>query len=235
MSNTLPTLNLIEKIGMDKKLETIWSEYYKNDQNPISAVFQKEILKNAVTYLSLNPSLTPHARKTAKRGFYPEIPYPLIDWTSLKAEYKFFQKFYDLGKEINPWTVIDLLYIRESTQGELKIKFDSKSIIDHEKEFLISQIRLSFEILQELNPKVVVVANALTDKLIHKYFHDLDLKQEFPSEINGWVYKINGIPFITNESRFLGSRIHGLNIHRRESLVKEIRRILTAYHATNNE
>ena len=229
MNNTSLTLSLIEEFGIDKKLETIWSEYYQEDQNPISAVFQKEVMKNVVTYLSLNPSLSPKSRKTAKRGYYPEIPYPLIDWSSSKADYKFFQKFYDLGKEINPWTVIDLLYIRESTQDELKIKFASKLIIDHDKEFLISQIKLSFEMLQELNPKVVVVANALTDRLIHKYFHDLDLKQEFPSELNGWVYKINGIPFITNESRFLGSRIHGLNIHRRESLVKEIKRVLTSF------
>lgn len=231
MNNTLPILSLIEKFGIDKRLETIWSEFYQEDQNPISAVFQKEVMKNVVTYLSLNPSLSPKARKTAKRGYYPEIPYPFIDWSSSKADYKFFQKFYDLGKEINPWTVIDLLYIRESTQDELKTKFDSKSIIDHDKEFLISQIKLSFEILQEMNPKVVVVANALTDRLIHKYFHDLDLKQELPSELNGWVYKINGLPIITNESRFLGSRIHGLNIHRRESLIKEIKRVLTACQA----
>jgi hypothetical protein len=35
------------------------------------------------------------------------------------------------------------------------------------------------------------------------------------------------IPFITNESRFLGGRFHVLNIEKRSKLTKEIKRVLT--------
>jgi len=226
MNNSIQTIKLIEDLHVDEKLEKIWSDYYSNDKNPLSGLFQKEILKNAVTYLCLNPSLLPKDRSDAPKGNCPATPFDLVDWTKQKAEYKFFQKFYDLGKEINPWTVIDLLYVRESNQEELKKKFDSKSISDHDKSFVVSQMKLTFDILKELNPKVVVVTNALTDLLIHKFSQELDLKRELPSIDNGWVYRINGIPFITNESRFLGSRYLAPNIEKHHNLIKEIKRVL---------
>lgn len=227
MSNSLPTINLKNDLSVDKKLEKIWSDYNSNsDQEQLSGLFQKDVLKNVVTYLSLNPSLQPKDRANAQKGNYPAVPYNLIDWNRPNAEYKFFQKFYDLGKEINPWTILDLLYIRESNQDELKKKFSSNSISDHNKTFVVSQMKLTFSILKELNPKVVVVTNALTVLLIKIFSQELQLKHEVPIGSNGNIYRINGIPFITNESKFLGSRIHSLNIPRRESLIKEIKRVL---------
>jgi hypothetical protein len=226
MSNTKKTINLIDQLYVDKKLEAIWSEYYTEDRNPISGVFQAEILKNAVTFLSLNPSLRPKDRQVATRGYYPEKPYPLIDWNAENSPNSFYKKFYNLGESINSWTAIELLYVRESSQKDLESKFASKSTIEKDKLFLINQMKLTFEILSELNPKIVVVSNALTDKLIHKYLLELNLKQELPTEKNGWIYRINGVPFITDQSRYLGSRFYVSNDEKRAKLVNEILRVL---------
>lgn len=226
MSSTHTTLNLKDQLHVDKKLEKIWSGYYNEDHEPISGLFPAELVKNAVTFLSLNPSLLPKDYQKANRGYYPAVPYPLIDCFAAKADYGFFQKFYDLGDKIKPWTIIDLLYIRESKQHELKAKFDSKFTSEKDKTFLINQMKLTFEIIIELNPKVVVVSNGFSDRLIHKFLKELNLKEELPIEENGWIYRINGIPFITNESRFLGSRIHSRNDERRKKLADEIIRVL---------
>lgn len=227
MSNTLPTLKLKEDFGIDTKLEKIWTDYHTDDPNPISALYQEEVLMNSVTYLSLNPSLHPRDFKDAKRGYSPTIPYPQIDWTLPKAEYKFYQKFYNLGIEVAPWTFLDLLYIRESIQEKLNAKFNPKNISEHDKTFLIDQIKLTLEIIEKIQPKVVVVSNALSVKLINAYMLELSLIQELPTQENGWIYRINGIPFITNESRYLGSRFLIRNKDKQDRLIGEIKRVLS--------
>jgi hypothetical protein len=222
-------LNLKDDLQVDLKLEKIWSERYSDNDMPLSPLYQEEMIKNEITFLSLNHSLLPKDRLNAKRGNYPTKPYELIDSTQDKAGYRFFQKFYDLGNKIHEnWTILDLLYERESIQEKLQIKYNPKDITASNKKFLQSQIRLTFEILDALNPIVVVVSNAWSDKLIHSNLKELNYKQEVPSKENGYVYKINNIPFITNESRFLGSPQHFIMSKkdgRLEKLVNEINRI----------
>lgn len=219
-------LDLKIDLKIDLELEQIWAEYYTDCKDPISPLYQRELRPNNITFLSLNPSLRPEAIKTAKKGYYPDFPYPLIDCENPKAEYAFFQKFYDIGLDFRPWTVLDLLYERESTQKELEIRYNKKNINSKDKVFLQSQIKLTFKILEILRPRLVVVTNGGTDRLIHANLNDLDLIQELPHESNGYVYRINGIPFITNESRFLGSRYIEHNTERRLRLKKEMERVI---------
>jgi len=226
MSLAHATLNLKDHFHVDKKLEKIWSEYFTEDQNPISALYQTEILKNSITFLSLNPSLNLKKLDEKDKGYYPRRPYPLIDWAALKPANPFYKKFYNLGDEIKPWTAIELLYIRETDQKKLVTKFDSEFTTEKDKAFVINQMKLTFDIINELNPKVVVVSNLFSVRLIHKFLHELKLKQVLPNEENGWIYRINGIPFITNESRFLGSRFHSSNVERHKKLVEEIMRVI---------
>jgi hypothetical protein len=223
-------LNLKEDLQVDSKLENIWKARYNEDNEVISPLYQMEVLKNEITFLSINPSLTPKARNEATKGFYPHPPYHIIDYKKdKKDEYSFFRKFYEIGESLNqPWTMLDLLYERESTQAELEIKYNPKTINTNDKNFLINQIKLTFEILDNIKPKVVVISNAGTDKIIHNNLIDLDIKQELPSKENGFIYRLNGIPFISNESRFLGSAQHfnrSKKDGRFEKLVNEINRV----------
>jgi len=221
-------LNLKEDLHINEKLEKIWYERYFMESEPIAPLYQEKILKNQITFLSLNPSLLPKDRENATRGFYPHPPF-ILDCFKEKAEYVFFQKFYDLGKKLNQsWAMLDLLYERDSTQENLERKYNPKVIVEKDKKFIQGQIQLTFEILKKLNPKVVVVSNAGVDKFIHWNLKELNIIQEFPNEKNSFVYKLNNIPFITNESRFMGSRQHWIrseNDGRRNKLINEILRV----------
>lgn len=227
----MKTINLKNELKIDEKLEKIWSDRYKENKQIIAPLYQVEILKNEITFLSINPSLTPNGRIDATKGFYPHPPYSLVDCKKDKKEiYPFFRKFYEIGEILKQqWTMLDLLYERESTQADLEIKYNPKNIIENDKKFLINQIKLTFEVLERIKPKVVVISNAGTDKLIHNNLEDLKIKQELPCEENGFVYKLNGIPFISNESRFLGSPQHfnrSKKDGRLEKLVNEIKRVI---------
>lgn len=225
------TVNLKNDLFVDKKLEHIWSAHYKENKKVISPLYQIELLKNEIIFLSFNPSLTPKAKKDATVEFYPHPPYCMIDCRRDKKEmYPFFRKFHEIGEMLNqPWTMLDLLYQRESTQEELMSKYDSRIINQEDKEFLKNQIMLTFEILEKIKPKVVVISNAGSDKLIHVNLKDLKIKQELPTEGNSFIYKLNGIPFILNESRFLGSPQHFNRSNkdgRLDKLVEEINRVI---------
>lgn len=198
-------LNLKEELQVDKKLEKIWSEYFNDDIKSIAPLFQEEMIKNSVTFLSLNPSLRPN--NDAVLDFKPQT-YPIIDYKKdIRAEkIPFFYKFYEIGENVKqPWTLLDLLYERDSVQSNLELKYNPKTISEKDKKFLQSQIKLTFEILENLNPKVVVVSNSWTEKFIHANLSDLGFIQEFPNQNNNYIYRINRIPFIINESKFLGS------------------------------
>lgn len=221
-------INLKSDLKVDVKLERIWSERYKENSEIIAPLYQIEMLENEVTFLSINPSLPPNMRNDATKGYYPHPPYLMIDYKIKNIP--FFRKFYEIGDALNqPWTMLDLLYERESTQAELEIKYNPKTITEIDKSFLQNQIKLTFEILENIKPKVVVISNAGTDKLIHFNLKDLKIVQELPCEENGFIYKLNGIPFISNESRFLGSPQHfnrSKKDGRFEKLVNEIKRVL---------
>lgn len=226
-------INLKNHLQVDLKLEKIWSDRYKENEEILAPLYQIEVLKSEVTFLSINPSLTPKGKIDATRGYYPHPPYSIIDYKKDKKEiYPFFRKFYEIGEALNlPWTMLDLLYERESTQAELELKYDPKIRTESDKNFLLNQIKLTFEILENIKPKVVVISNAGTDKLIHFNLKDLKIVQELPCEENGFIYKLNGIPFVSNESRFLGSPQHfnrSKKDGRFEKLVNEIKRVLHA-------
>lgn len=226
MTNKEQKINLLSELKIDKQLEKIWSERYENKEI-LSGIFPNELYSNSITFLSLNPSLQPKDRLNTKKGNYPENPYPIVDWKRTNAEYKFFKKFYDLGKEFKPWTILDLLYERDSNQKNLEQKYKRKTILKEDKAFLENQIKLTFEILKSINPKIVIISNSFANKLIHENFKELNLTQEIPSVENNYIYRINGIPFITNESKFMGSRFLEQNNDRINKLSNEIRRIIT--------
>lgn len=215
---------------VDVKLEKIWSQRHIENNQITSPLYQQDVLKNTISFLSLNPSLPPSERVDATLGYKPHPPYPMIDYNKNKKEiYPFFRKFYEIGEALNqPWTMLDLLYERESTQAELEIKYNPKTIEENDKNFLQNQILLTFEILEKIKPKVVVISNAGTYKLIHFNLKDLKITQELPCKENGFIYKLNGIPFISTESSFLGSPQHfhrSKKDGRLEKLVNEIKRV----------
>lgn len=232
MNTEKDLINLSSELQIDKELEKIWFNRYDDNKEIVAPLFPEELYTNSITYLSLNPSLLPKNKESAKRGNNPNLKYPLVDWRIEEGKgYPFFQKFYDLGKEekeFEPWTIMDLLYERVTNQNILKDKYKKRTILNEDKTFLLNQIRLTFKILKFINPKVVVVSNAFAHTLIHQNLSELNITQEIPSEENNYIYRLNGMPFITNESKFLGGypRYKEKYTERRKKLPEEIKRVL---------
>jgi len=206
------------KFGIEEKLKNIWANYYK-DEYCISPIYQENLLKNAITYISLNPSSNLKAQNTEKVKEMSIKSYPMIDCNTKNPHHPHYNKFFEIENFINqPWTAIEMLYIRNSNQKEIK---------NEKAEFVIQQMKITFDILNNINPKIVIVANSYVDILIHNFSDELNLKMEQPSKENGYTYLINSIPFIIKESKFMGSRIlWAKEQKRKDNLNEEILRIL---------
>jgi len=188
--NKEPLITLAD-FGLDKKLKEIWTD------DGYSPVYQENVRKNVVTFLSLNPSLPPNERKKATQGNNVHPPFPMIDFKQ-GSPYPFFKKYYEIGKKFSePWTAIDLLYIRDSSQKKIEEIYKTDR-----RNFITTQVQLTLEIIKEIQPKVVVVANRFVETLLLEYqpfkgIAHLDEKE---------IYRYEGIPFIMRESGFMGSR-----------------------------
>lgn len=216
-------INLID-LGVDEQLSQIWEEFYKDDKSVIAPIYPEAVLHNSVTFLSLNPSLQKKEIDKASKGFNPHIPYTIIDYNNREGAYKFFNKFYEIGDSFKPWTFLDLLFIRATNQHDLEKLFDSKE--SSVEAFFFNQIELTLTILKKMNPKVVVISNKFADILLYKYILKNKIEVSFPSNDNGNIYRIQGIPFIVQQSTFLGSRIHAMSKEKKTILKIEINRVL---------
>lgn len=213
-------LDLDSKFGIVARLKNIWNTYPALS-GFLPPLYQKEMLNEVITFLSLNPSLNPNDKKSIELGNESQLDcsYPYIYFKD-SAKLHHFKKFCQIGNELDErWTAMDLLYFRNSNQKEVKRVGDS--------EFVIEQMRLTFEILSAMKPKVVVVSNATVDELIHKHSLVLNLKIEMPEQGNNYTYFINGLPFIIKESRYISNRrLWYSSEEKRTKLVGEIKRII---------
>lgn len=188
-----------------ERLTEIWKNFYGNHDisKVISPLMQNRIKTEVIIFLSINPSLPPKDIKNAKTGFEPvqeNLSY-FIDSTYQKEnEIPHFKKFYAVGKDFN-WSAMELLYIRDSNQKTV----EEIAKTNYGEIFISEQIKLTFDILNKINPIMVVVANAGTERLINNFANKLEFNRDFPCIENSFIYKINNIPFITIQSRYLGS------------------------------
>lgn len=233
------TFNLFRDLIAGKtvfeKLEKIWKNYYADNvgENCYSALMQRELRKDSVIFMSINPSLRVKDLANAKIGYAPvaETDTYFIDCKnedSVHAKDMHFKKFFMIGKKasLESWSTMDILYIRDTMQHRVEDIAKTES----GEQFIVDQMKLSFDILEVLKPKVVVVSNNGVVKLIDLYKDKLKLKLDLPNESNGFIYRINGIPFITLQSKYLGSskwwnrdiKEGGIRL---ELLVSEIKRI----------
>ena len=218
----------MEKVFLAAKLEQplieIWQKFHPH--TPIfEPLFPDAVLKNTVLFLSLNPSLHPRQQEP-NLGSIPAQPWPMLYASKTYKDNNsvpHFKKFFEIQKQFQrPWTFLDLLYNRDSVQKNIELSFKT----DSGRKFILSQAKLTLDLISEIKPKLVIVANKMVETILKDTHHsefnfNAALDQDF-------VYRYNGIPFIIRESRFLGSRYWNTakNEHRRATLYNEIKRVL---------
>lgn len=172
---------------------------------------QDDIIKNAILFIGINPSLGKENNKTSKndkdtgkedkeiRIFYPNSQ------EYDENTHPYFKKFIEIHKETGlPWTHLDLFYIRNSNQKEIEILFEESVTKDFAKE----QYLISKEIIELARPRVIVVNNAYARKwLTDKQTNNDCFKCKFDNEIG--TYRIQDNPILVNTPIFFTSMLTG--------------------------
>ena len=69
------------------------------------------------------------------------------------------------------WAHIDLFHIRETNAGKIKKYLNNKAL----KPFFDKQVQITIEIIEKLNPKIILVANALASRLVKEYYSEIEV------------------------------------------------------------
>lgn len=134
-------------------INTIWSNF----QCEYPALLPETALENAILIVGLNPS-SPLKNEVseAKVSSYPQHEDTKI--------HKYFRRFPVLVENTNyNWSHIDLLFLRKTDST------DVKKLWKEEKEFIKAQLKVSTEIIQALNPKIIVINNAFGRELLESF------------------------------------------------------------------
>lgn len=144
-----------------ERLEKIWKDYtgkfedFPNIKTLIEHGFvHSKVESKKVLFTGINPSDdgVQYDLKDSYEAEYFDVHKAV---TGYKKYYKKFQDIADhcgIGKE---WTYLDLFYFRETEQGNLNMLLKN----DTSLQFLCKQLALTQEILEELNPNLIVVLN----------------------------------------------------------------------------
>ena len=188
--------NFIEEINNE-----ILTLFEKQEKKPecLPYLFPKDVKVNPdLLFIGINPSITKQTRGKIKKDNYSiknihnqEIINEIkTQDESLRETLPYFNKIQDMvnNNEIEKYECIDLFYERKKTQSELlsisKNNGDSVELSDFgEKQFEITK-----KVIEKINPKIVVVINALASKIFRNIYNIAD--NDFDDEIGTYKKKI---------------------------------------------
>lgn len=107
-----------------------------------------EIEKGKVLFIGVNPSYPKGAKP---KSYFYKVSNAVKEYPK---HYKNFNNLISNTKYKGKWTYIDLFFFRETDQKKLDL------IIRNETMFIVEQLRLTNEIIKNINPKVIIVANS---------------------------------------------------------------------------
>ena len=177
----------MENEAINSKILELWKTYSSEcgDQNP---VLYSEFKKNGILFIGLNPSSSDkYLKKISKetdinrspediKGKLRDKNKPDIDFLiSLEDKANkvspYFKKIKEISNELKKrYHHIDLFYFRDKTQEEAKKKIgvsvEKGKKIHKLTPFAINQLNIAIDIIEEINPEVIVVINALSSDII---------------------------------------------------------------------
>jgi len=166
----------------EEKLKELLKKYKeKNEPLAKKGFFLFEnIVENSLLYIGINPSdvkdLVNKYNVKVENGIF---------WggEKFKDEYPFYQHFNDLANNMK-WAHLDLFLTCEKTQKLIEESIDNI--------FLIEQFKISYEIIKQVSPKIIVVGNAYASRYIQKHF-----KCVFDNNIGTYrINEFNNIPIL---------------------------------------
>jgi len=177
------------KEKFENSIKQIWnsSEYDNVQIKQYGYALQEIIEKDALMFIGVNPS---NAGKDNWSGFYNNAQEHADD------THKYFKKFIVISDKVKlRWSHIDLLFVRWTNQKEVEQIMSEENGV----EFLWEQLLISKQIIEEANPKIIVVNNSFARKLLG---FDKSVKNGQPFDVwTGFEFddKIGTYRIINNE------------------------------------
>lgn len=188
----------------NNKILDLWEKYEAQSECRIKEaplVFH-ELTQNTLLFIGINPSSSERGHQIIEKRSNRangEVK-DLLPWKgraqanlpgltafekSAWEHYDYFSKFREASRLLNiPWSHIDLFFYRMRSQKDFKkLIFEKGQLTD----FARNQLNLAFEIMDAVEPKAIVVANALACKIMseQKPF----LKKELDADLGCLFYQ----------------------------------------------
>lgn len=187
------------------EIRKIWDEakYENIESKNRGFAVQDDIEYNSLMFIGINPS-------------YNGIPGDLFYDNSHGATHKYFKKFIEISSEVGlNWSHLDLLFLRETNQKEVKSLGENR--LGHT--FYDEQLKISKKIIETTKPKIIVVNNTYARDLLHshsfttpKYDFEFDEKIGTERIVNNEI--LNGVPIFFT-SMLTGQRALDLGSYKR--------------------
>lgn len=170
MTELPENMNEIEvKDIYEKDVLAIWEKFENHEifSNPDfeyrkHPLLPKIVHKESLMFIGMNPSFTKGSvipENEKKIGFYQ------IQKQENFKDIPYFEKMKEIAEYCkSEWTHLDLFFIRETKQELIeKLSYTDKGI-----DFLNAQLKITFEIIERANPKLIIVSNALASEFFGK-------------------------------------------------------------------
>ena len=199
---------------------------------------EDEVAKESLLFISMNPSYSKDGAWNNGTGERENAIYKipkLKDEKNPEETNSFFQAINRFYKELNfannipPLAHHDLLFIRETDQ-KIVLKW-KKKLEQCSPDFFSKQLDLSKTIIEESEPKLIVVLNAGARELFKELFND-DCNPSFCDKLGANIYTINGNKTPVLFSGMLSGQ-RALDLGSQESLKWHIKYILKQIEEVN--
>ena len=141
-----------EELKVKKEIDKLWAANAHIEYANRGYRLQVSLKPNSLLFVGINPSYS--EKDTSTDSCYS------FDEESGKI-HKYFNKFQDISRKVNiQWAHIDLLFLRETDQKNVG------KIIDDHPDFVYKQLMISKEIIENLQPKIIVTNNTLARRLL---------------------------------------------------------------------
>lgn len=179
----------MENEEVNKKILGVWRTYSEKDTGDQNPVLYPEFKKNGILFIGLNPSssdkyLKKISKETDINRTLEEIKGKLMDKNNPDIDFlisledkankvsPYFKKMKEISNELKtPYQHIDLFYFRDKNQNEAKKKiglsYEKRRVVYKLTPFAIKQLEIAIDMLEEINPNIIVVENALSSDLLN--------------------------------------------------------------------
>ena len=143
------------KEHFEARIEALWQnpKYDSVDIKKYGYFQQDNQTTNSLLFIGINPS---NSKKNTEKYFYTN---------GNKDTHPYFKKFIEISEKVNlKWSHLDLLFVRETNQSYVKeLVYHKEKVIS---DFFWEQLLISKEMIEMVQPKIIVVNNSLARDLL---------------------------------------------------------------------